>query len=337
MRRPIVLVLFFLWAGPAIQALFAGAPPSASENALEHRAERVARIVQVSAAAIANPAFLQTGEWHDFISWLQDDSVLQLDDTAFREAFNQASQALPFSHFRLFWRRPEGASEQGRPPVEVTALADDTALLRVRGFDFEPAVMTHVRARIFNGKYQKLVVDLRGNEGGSFPSVVALSSILSGEAIDAGVFLTRKWFIQHGDYPDDSQRAEIAALQTLDLEAFAARLQSDGAVRLVLPPHEEPVFEGRVVILTDRETASAAEPFVYLMQRRGAIVIGERTAGAMLSADRIPIDDTFTLFVPVADYMTADGVRLDQRGVMPDVAVAADAALDAATNLLSVR
>lgn len=337
MLRPIVLALFLLSAGSAAQALCAGAPPNASDNALEHRSERVARIVQVSAAAIANPAFLQTSEWHDFIDWLQGDSVLQLDDAAFRKAFNQASKALPFSHFRLFWRRPEGANEQDRPPVEVAALADDTALLRVRGFDFEPAAMTKVRASIFNGEYRKLIIDLRGNEGGSFPSVVALSSILSGEAIDAGVFLARKWFIQHGDYPDDAQRTKIAALQTLDLEAFAGRLQSDGAVRLVLPPHEGPVFEGEVVILTDRETASAAEPFVYLMQRSGVTVIGEPTAGAMLSADRIPIDDAFILFVPVADYMTADGVRLDQRGVMPDIAVVADAALDAAINFLSDR
>ena len=119
----------------------------------------------------------------------------------------------------------------------------------------------------------------------------------------------------------------ITALETLDLDAFVEKLQREGATRLILPAHDQPIFEGRVVILTDSGTGSACEPLVDRLQRRGIPVVGERTAGAMLSAEFFPMDETFRLFAPVADYVTPDLVRLDRRGVFPDVEVRSEQAL----------
>jgi len=78
-------------------------------------------------------------------------------------------------------------------------------------------------------------------------------------------------------------------------------------MRLILPAHDDSIFEGRVVILTDAGTASA-----------------------MLSGESFPMDETFRLFLPVADYVTPDGVRLDRRGVAPDIEVPAEQALERA-------
>jgi carboxyl-terminal processing protease len=63
-------------------------------------------------------------------------------------------------------------------------------------------------------------------------------------------------------------------------------------------------------------------------------VVGERTAGAMLSGESFPMDETFRLFLPVADYVTPNLVRLDRRGVAPDVEIAGDRALERALALL---
>lgn len=221
--------------------------------------------------------------------------------------------------------------------VSVETAAPGVALLRVAHFEVEIEDMAQALAEIAMGDFSDLVIDLRGNEGGSFPSVLALARFLTNQETDAGIFLTRRWFARHGDYPDAAARASIPALAVLDLEAFAQQLAEDGAVRLVLPAHDDPVFAGRVIVLTDSETASASEPFVDLMQQAGAHVVGERTAGKMLSAERFPVDDTFRLFVPVADYMTADGRRLDGNGVKPDLQVPAAQALEQALELIAGR
>jgi carboxyl-terminal processing protease len=129
----------------------------------------------------------------------------------------------------------------------------------------------------------------------------------------------------------------IAPLEVLELSAFAEQLKREGAARLVLPGHSSDIHQGRLVILTDGQTASTAESFTYLLQRNGALVVGEQTAGAMLSAEFFPLDETFKLFVPVADYVAPDLVRLDGRGVMPDIEIAADQALERALAEITAR
>lgn len=319
----------------AISFLLSESRAELDEQALERRQAQIETILAISHSAIANPAFLNTPAWREFEHWLRGEEPLNLDDAEFRAAFNRATRTLPFTHYRLFWRQQQGSGADEGQRIVLESPAPDVALLRVPSFETDPADTAAVMARVIAGGYRDLIIDLRGNEGGSFPSVVALARALDGNAADAGVFLTRKWFVEHGDYPDAAGRAEIPTLQSLDLAAFAAQLESDGAVRLVLPPHDHPVFEGRVVLLTDHDTGSASEPFVYMLQTRGVPVIGQPTAGGMLSADRIPVDDTFVLFTPVADYMTADGVRLDRLGVRPDIDVPAEMALQAALEFLA--
>jgi carboxyl-terminal processing protease len=208
----------------------------------------------------------------------------------------------------------------------------------VRTFSVDEAEMRAALEQIEAGGYRHLIIDLRENPGGSFPAVVALGRYLTREAIDTGVYLTRRWFVRRPNYPRPDELPSIAALEELDLDAFRQRLQEQGAVRLVLPAHDGPVFDGDVYVLTSRETASAAEPFVDLVRRRGGVtVIGETTAGAMLSGERFPVGDGWLLFAPVADYMTADGRRIDRVGVEPDIAVAADQALGMALDMIESR
>nr|MBO2513506.1 hypothetical protein [Gammaproteobacteria bacterium] len=134
------------------------------------------------------------------------------------------------------------------------------------------------------------------------------------------------------------QISSIAALEELDLELFRQRLLETGAVRLVLPEHDRPIFEGNVYVLTSSQTASAAEPFVDLIRRRADVtVIGEATAGAMLSGERFPDGEGRLLFAPVADYVTADGRRIDRVGVAPDIEAPADQAPRAALELIESK
>jgi carboxyl-terminal processing protease len=313
-------------------AAFASGQQAVDENT-EQRTALVERAIATAEAAVANPAFLDTAEWAAFKSSIRETAQQPQDGRSFRQAFNQAAEQLPFTHFQLHSTKSSKGEAEGAPNVSLSWPRNDVALLNIRMFAGAPSVITEAMDEVIKRQAQTLIVDLRGTPGGSFPTAVALSNKLRWEAIDAGAFMTRKWFMQHGDYPTAEQYPNIAALEVLDLEAFAAQLQRDGAARLVIPAHEQPVFEGQVMVLTDGATGSTCEPLVYMLKQQGAMVIGERTFGGMLSAQYFPMDEHNKLFVPVADYVTPDLLRLDRRGVAPTVQVLSSEALDHALEI----
>ena len=62
-------------------------------------------------------------------------------------------------------------------------------------------------------------------------------------------------------------------------------------------------------------------------------IVGETTAGAVLSMEELPLD-RYTFQLPMLSYYASDGHELDQVGVRPDHAVPADQALDFALEKL---
>lgn len=100
-----------------------------------------------------------------------------------------------------------------------------------------------------------------------------------------------------------------------------------------------------VVILVDADSRSAAELTPAALQEAGrALVVGERTAGAVLISQDTPLPDGGRLTLSRADFVTSGGVRLEKRGVTPDLAARAsradrragrDPALDAALTTLA--
>lgn len=84
-------------------------------------------------------------------------------------------------------------------------------------------------------------------------------------------------------------------------------------------------FAGPVVAVVDAQSASAAEILAYLLQmRKRGTVVGDRTAGAVMEARgyQHTIGAEVAVFyytsVTVADLVFADGTRLEGRGVIPD-------------------
>jgi carboxyl-terminal processing protease len=159
-----------------------------------------------------------------------------------------------------------------------------------------------------------IILDLRGNPGGVGAMVMGVSGHFIDERIPIGVMKTRGTELKFLVNP---RRVSV---------------------------HREPVrpFAGPVAILVDGQTASTSEIFAGGMQALGrARVFGERSVGAALPAamDRLPNGDV--LLHAFADFLTADGVSLEARGVIPDEAVPRtradllaghDAAMDAAVS-----
>ncbi|MDP3371009.1 MAG: S41 family peptidase, partial [Brevundimonas sp.] len=75
-----------------------------------------------------------------------------------------------------------------------------------------------------------------------------------------------------------------------------------------------------VAVLVDANSRSAAELTpAALQEARRAVVIGAPTAGAVLISQETSLPDGGRLSLSRADFVTAGGVRLEKRGVTPDV------------------
>jgi carboxyl-terminal processing protease len=146
----------------------------------------------------------------------------------------------------------------------------------------------------FRGK-NAIIVDLRGNPGGLAAMIMGIS----------GHFLT--------------ERKALGTMKTRDAELrFAANPRLVNAAGQRVEP-----FAGPLAILVDAMTGSASECFAGGMQSIGrARVFGQTSMGQALPAffDKLPNGDV--LIHATGDFVTADGTRLEGRGVVPDEPVA---------------
>jgi carboxyl-terminal processing protease len=144
-----------------------------------------------------------------------------------------------------------------------------------------------------------IIVDLRGNPGGLAAMIMGIS----------GHFLT--------------ERKPLGTMKTRDAELrFAANPRLVNAVGERVEP-----FGGPVAILIDAMTGSASECFAGGMQAIGrARVFGQTSMGQALPAFFAKLPNGDVLIHATGDFVTADGTRLEGRGVLPDEAVAIERA-----------
>ena len=94
----------------------------------------------------------------------------------------------------------------------------------------------------------------------------------------------------------------------------------------------EPRVDVPLFVLTGPNTFSAAESFAYdLQSRKRATIVGEPTKGGAHSVDLFPIDDTFEFMISTSRAVSpVTGGNWEGTGVIPDVVVSSEAALDTA-------
>ncbi len=164
----------------------------------------------------------------------------------------------------------------------------------------------------------RLVVDVRGNAGGSFPAMLRVLGAVSCQKDLVG------WIYRDEPPGENWRQSEIAQLQmknNVAAEPQLDQLESDGAISLI-PFHERNCFDGPLVVLIDQGTGSVAEIFAQaLKERPRSYVMGWRSSGHVVMARWFQIaglSADYTVSIPVALYRSAKGQELEGVGVSPD-------------------
>jgi len=164
--------------------------------------------------------------------------------------------------------------------VNRVARVGGVAIWRLEAFDFPPDQVDREFDPVVKGATD-LIIDLRGNPGG----LVKTLEQLTGKLFDRDVKL--------GD------------------------MKGRKSTKPSMAKKRKNPFLGRVVVLVDSESGSAAEILARVLQlEQRAVVMGDRTAGSVMVGELSILPYGFS--VTVADIIMKDGQSLERVGVVPD-------------------
>jgi carboxyl-terminal processing protease len=174
-------------------------------------------------------------------------------------------------------------------------------------------------------KADNLIVDLRLNGGGAVVNLFHLAGYFMDPDVRMGSMLNRATMTKFRSEKkrDPSDLKELIPFASIQLTAVE---QAKG-------------FRGNVVILINGGTGSASEILTAsLREQYGKVVtengteeydpkigqlnvVGQKSAGAVLFSTYNPIAQGFFVQLPIADYVTSTGVRLESNPIVPDVLI----------------
>ena len=169
----------------------------------------------------------------------------------------------------------------------------------------------------------RLIVDLRGNIGGSL-GFARLASYMCPGKIPIGNSLTPKRL--RGGYDRETlpqvpmPANKFEAVVTLGRFAFR-----DKSVVLMTQGLGPQPFHGKIVMLVNEWTNSAAEMVTsFAAEHDLATIIGTKTAGNVLGAANFKVGSGYWVRLPIFGWYTSKGESLDGKGVTPDICIDVD-------------
>lgn len=227
--------------------------------------------------------------------------------------------------------------------VMISKIADGIGWLKVT--KFPGAIGIDIAKQIDHAiqeltECKRLIIDLRGNAGGGL-AFLRVMSYLTPERLPVGYSVTRA----RAETNYSKERLAIfnripsqkAALIWLVLK-FGFR---DDSVRIITEGLGAQPFHSRVALLVDESTTGAGERIAaFAQERKLAPVVGARTAGRLICCSVYKVGHGYFVRIPARAWYTWSGELLEEKGVVPDYAVAsghertADLQLDQAVDVV---
>jgi carboxyl-terminal processing protease len=245
------------------------------------------------------------------------DTIIKVDGLDFTST--EVLRGEEGSKVTLTIRRKDGAVEdvsitRGKfrtvdPPM-LSKIDDEAMILRVPTFGagYDASKIEDFFKKAADAKF--LIIDLTNNGGGAVTNMNHFLGMLLPAGTAVGTSVSRAMAEQYAA-ATGGDPADVTAVANWSTRKLAVRRNPVG------------VFQGKVAVLVSGGSASASEiTAAALRELKDAILVGTETAGAVLVSQSVTLEDGFQMKVPISDYVTIKGMRLEKNPLRPDVRVA---------------
>jgi hypothetical protein len=246
--------------------------------------------------------------------------------------------------------RGPGGPARPRAIGDMAWLADGIAYIQFNEFPGDPETVAAVeRFMVDHASAKALIIDARAHHGGGTAEMnVMLPYLYATETPLVDMDVADRIVRDQGGAPDGGpgpgpggepgtvDLARGGGISTLDSRTLHVVPGPPGLIRrehVAIPhPTEHRLFAAKVFYLTSSQTFSAAEHLAFAFKRTGrAVLIGERTGGGNHFGAWESLGEGLSAFIPIGRTLDpVTGADWEGVGVVPDVAVPADHALDEA-------
>lgn len=224
--------------------------------------------------------------------------------------------------------RPKGKKLHFIEPILVEAkrVGDGLGYLKVAMFPGMVGVViaNQISSAVANlGNIDRLIIDLRGNTGGGIAALRVMSFLTPGR-IPVGFALDRNRTTANLDaeklsFPRFARIPPSPRNLWLLGVRYAPAMLAKKSIVLETEGLGPMPFHRRTILLVDRHTASAAEMIVaFARENNLSTIVGEKTAGRLLSSTSIKVGKGFRLALPTGAYYTWKGSVLEGTPIEPD-------------------
>ena len=289
------------------------------------------KAIEISKENIYKKSLFDQKDWKNFINDMNDILPDIQDDLEMVNAFYYHGNKLKTSHFALLKSNGNSKTEieeKKKKQVILEEKSPTTAYLKIKSFEGSATEIDSIFNIIKAKNYKNLIIDLQNNSGGTVEAGMALANNVFIDSVDGGVFLTQKWFNQNDKVPSLESYIQFESFSESNFDLIISGIHNQKGLYLKVNPKSDS-FKGNLYVLVNKKTASTCEPLVYeLKQQKRATIVGEKTAGAMLNAEKFELFNNFYMYIPTADYYTSDSYRIEQIGVKPDIETKPEEALN---------
>lgn len=269
-------------------------------------------IIKITEENIYDPKIVQSKKWNEFKTKMLSTASTTSDDLEFQTGFFALARKIGFSHYYIYKNITSSNKTKEKPSLKE--INKNTVILKISSFFEKEDNVKPLLDTILQKGYSNLVIDLRDNAGGNFKSALLVANFLTDKEFISGFFPNRNWYQEYDRLPNKN-----------DIDNFSIingdSTQTDSKYGFYIGTKgDKNTFKGSIYFLVNKKTASTAEALVIgAKEYNFAKIIGENTAGALLNAKQFKIDEDIMLVVPINDFISYSGYRVDQKGIEPDI------------------
>ena len=274
--------------------------------------ELAENIITITEENIFDPKIIQSKKWEKFRKKIRNAASKTADDLEFQIGFFALIRNFDFSHYYIV-RDITTLSEINEIP-SLKEIDENIAILKIGSFFEKEEKIKPLLDTIEQKAYSNLIIDLRDNAGGYFEPASLVADFLTDEVFISGFFPSRKWYEEYNRLPNKKDIDKFYMMNGDSVQThseYGFYISTKGG---------EKKFEGNVYFLVNKKTGSTAEVLtIGVKEYNLAEIAGEKTAGGLLGIRGFKIDEDIMLFVPVNDFISYNGYRVDKRGIEPDI------------------